>query len=250
MKKLIALVVCAVVAVCSVLAACKTVNKITAIAVTVPPEKTEFYVGEKIELKGAKITVKYEDDTEKVLDVSDDMLTTAELNKTPGEKNVVISYSENDVIKTTTVKIKIIPKTASEEHVRAEMASGDESDVLTASALFDNSALPYGCWKKVEFRIYSNGASVEAVSEGENLDRLLDSAAENWQNKSGWLRLDCDFGKENSAENKEIWEFSTENIDLVTDMPDKLTVSIETADTIYSASYTVPIVIPAYAKTF
>lgn len=88
------------------LAACGASAELSSIEITTPPTKTEYIAGEKFDPAGMVVTAKYDDETEKTLTAEDwtyDL--TGELKTS--DRNVTVSYTENEVTKTVRQRITV-----------------------------------------------------------------------------------------------------------------------------------------------
>lgn len=225
------------------LAACQDANVVTLseISMKAAPEKTEYYVGESLDVKGAKLLAKYSDGTEKEVDLAPSMLSAVDMN-TAGEKTVTVSYTENTITKTTSFKVTVREKTVVEEHLSAMLTDWyekNENHYLDTSVTFDNKAVPYDTWKRVSFTVYRGEEVIgSAVSTGENLVELLGECAEDWTNKESALTLSCPFmNRPKSADNGK-WIYSAFALTHEDEnQADGLKVEIETADKIYRKTF-------------
>lgn len=75
---------------------------IAGISIYSEPDKTTYQIGEKIDLTGSQIKVSYSDNTEKILDVSDDMIGAYDFSKA-GEQTIVVSYGGYEAMFNVTV---------------------------------------------------------------------------------------------------------------------------------------------------
>ncbi len=75
------------------------------IAIENLPDKTEYYVGENFDVSGGKICVNYSDGTNKIIDMTEEMISGFE-NGTTGKKAVMVSYED----KTAGFEVRIISK--------------------------------------------------------------------------------------------------------------------------------------------
>ena len=86
--------------------ACGASAELSSIEITTPPTKTEYVAGEKFDPTGMVVTAKYDDETEKTLTAEDwtyDL--TGELKTS--DRNVTVSYTENEVTKTVRQRITV-----------------------------------------------------------------------------------------------------------------------------------------------
>ena len=79
------------------------VKALSSIAVTAPA-KTTYYVGEKLDTTGMKVTATYDNKSTK--DVTSSAKVTCDLSKA-GEVTATVSYSENNVSKSATFKVTV-----------------------------------------------------------------------------------------------------------------------------------------------
>ncbi|MCI6389064.1 MAG: leucine-rich repeat protein [Ruminococcus sp.] len=77
-------------------------NELLLISVAKLPAKTEYYVGDTLDVTGLKITAKYTDNTEKVID--SDLTITGFNSSTAGTKVVTVDYKG----KTATFNVKVV----------------------------------------------------------------------------------------------------------------------------------------------
>ena len=101
-------------------------KKITQIKVLNPPKKTDYEEGEKFDPTGLKVVAVYQDGTEEEL--SDYTFAPAGALQ-PGDKEIVITYSEWKVSVPVTVNKKTVPDTNNKE---VQQQSRAESDKETA----------------------------------------------------------------------------------------------------------------------
>lgn len=88
------------------LAACGASAELSSIEITAEPTKTTYIAGEKFDPAGMTVTAKYDDDTTRELTAEEwtyDL--TGELKTS--DRNVVISYTENEVTKTARQRITV-----------------------------------------------------------------------------------------------------------------------------------------------
>ena len=84
---------------------------LTGIAVTSPPAKTEYFVGDTLDLAGLAVTATYSDDTAKaVTGYTTDPANGAVLN-TAGIHAVTVSYTEGGVTRTASFDVTVEPAT-------------------------------------------------------------------------------------------------------------------------------------------
>lgn len=74
-----------------------------------PPEKSQYLIGEPLDLTGLVVKAIYTDDTEKTLAGNDYRVTGFDSN-TPGEKKIVVAYTEGSVTKTGTFSVTMKEK--------------------------------------------------------------------------------------------------------------------------------------------
>ena len=226
------------------LTACKTPMDVTLSEVSVKkgPTKSSYFVGENLDLTGARLLIKYTDGTEKEMEMIGTMISPVDMD-TAGNKTVTVTYTEGLITKTTTFPIEVKAKTVVEEHVSAALTDWYEREgqkELDTSVTFDNKKVPYGAWQKVTFTLYQNDTSIgKATSSGDRLKALLQQNETHWVNKDTSLTLSCAFQTRLIAGETDYWSYSmfasTEDSEL---QPNKLIVEIETVDSIYKATFT------------
>lgn len=117
----------------------------------------------------------------------------------------------------------------------------DEVNYFDTSVTFDNSNVSYITWEKVTFTLYKANQEVlgNAVSEGENLDALLEDSKKYWSTEQTQLTLNNAFRARTQSEDNGYWVRSKMEIEDNSDLSGlKLVVEIETPDKIYKAEYT------------
>lgn len=226
------------------LTACKTPIDVMLDEVSVKkgPTKSTYFVGENLDLTGARLLIKYTDGTEKEMEMIGTMISPVDMD-VAGNKTVTVTYTEGMITKTTAFPIEVKAKAVVEEHVSAALTDWYERDgkkELDTSVTFDNKKIPYGAWQKVTFSLYQGETSLgKAVSSGDRLKALLQQTETHWVNKDTSLTLSCAFQTRLIAGDTDHWSYtmfaSTEDSEL---QPNKLIVEIETADSIYKASFT------------
>lgn len=70
------------------------------------PAKTDYFVGEELQLDGALITAQYSDGSEKEVEVSADMISGYDPDK-EGEQYVVVSFSDNGITKSVDFPVTV-----------------------------------------------------------------------------------------------------------------------------------------------
>lgn len=88
------------------LAACGASAELSSIEITTPPAKTEYIAGEKFDPAGMVVTAKYDDDSERTLASDEWTYDLTEALKT-SDRNVTVSYTENEVTKTVRQRITV-----------------------------------------------------------------------------------------------------------------------------------------------
>ena len=78
------------------------------------PTKTEYAIGDELDLAGVVVTAKYSDGTEKVL-AAEDYVVSAFDSSTAGEKMVTVSYTEDGVTKTAAFTVTVKESSGSSE---------------------------------------------------------------------------------------------------------------------------------------
>ena len=128
-------------------------KKLSSIAVTTPPTKTSYYVGDSFDSTNMVVTATYSDNTK--ADVTSSCTFDPATFTSTGNQNVTVSYTEGGVTRTTTQEVAVSANTLQSISisdynttlakdgpftfggtVTATYASGKESDV-TASATFE-----------------------------------------------------------------------------------------------------------------
>ncbi len=106
--KILLLIICIVViGVCSV--ACDEEEPVlTDVSIKSLPNKTEYYVGEDIVLDGAVITAEYSNSTKKDMEVTVEMISGYESDKT-GQQNIKITLEEGGVTKDVEFQVTVKP---------------------------------------------------------------------------------------------------------------------------------------------
>lgn len=242
MKKRIVILLVALLGVVG-LTACKTPMDVMLDEVSVKkgPTKSVYYVGENLDLTGARLLIKYTDGTEKEMEMIGTMISPVDM-ETAGKKTVTVTYTEGLITKTTAFEITVKAKTVVEEHVSAALTDWYEREgkkELDTSVTFDNKKVPYTAWQKVTFTLYQGDTSIgKATSKDGKLQALLQESEKNWPNKDTSLTLSCAFQTRLIAGDTDYWSFTTfaptEDSEA---QPNKLIVEIETVDSIYKATF-------------
>ncbi|MCB6416695.1 bacterial Ig-like domain-containing protein, partial [Faecalimonas umbilicata] len=101
---------------------------VTSITVKTAPEKTEYKIGEELDLTGIVIEAAYDDGTKKEIDIKDCTVTGFD-NTKAGTQKITVTYEEQTVTFEVTVKepsvTSITVKTAPE---KTEYKIGEELD--------------------------------------------------------------------------------------------------------------------------
>ncbi|MGN1100275.1 MAG: bacterial Ig-like domain-containing protein [Christensenellales bacterium] len=128
---------------------------VSSIAIATNP-KTEYYIGDTLDITGATITVTYSDDTTKTVDVTIEMVTVPDLT-TEGEKEVIITYSE----KTVTYRITV---SKTDETLLAEAKAAATGELDEAFALYDEADYLTEKWDILEKYYTDAKAAIESAT--------------------------------------------------------------------------------------
>ena len=91
------------------------------------PTKTEYAIGDELDLVGVVVTAKYSDGTEKVL-AAEDYVVSAFDSSTAGEKQVTVSYTEDGVTKTAAFTVTVKESSGSSEDPGTSEDPGSSED--------------------------------------------------------------------------------------------------------------------------
>ncbi len=94
---------------------------LSSIEIKSQPAKTEYYVGEELDLAGAKITVRYSDDNSVDKAITVDMISGYDKNVV-GAQVLTVTYSEDGIEKTATLSVVVnsIPVTLSSIEIKSQ----------------------------------------------------------------------------------------------------------------------------------
>ena len=128
---------------------------VSSIAIATNP-KTEYYIGDTLDITGATITVTYSDDTTKTIDVTIEMITVPDLT-TEGEKEVIITYSE----KTVTYRITV---SKTDETLLAEAKAAASSELDEVFGQYDEADYLDAKWNVLEKYYTDAKAAIESAT--------------------------------------------------------------------------------------
>ena len=108
-------------------------KKLTSIQVT-PPTKTEYNVGEKLDLTGFKVVAKYSDGSTKEVENKDISFSQYDMSFA-GEKLIRVYYAEGDEVVNSYFKITVIEKTTERQ------SAGCGGSIIASSAIVSLTSL-------------------------------------------------------------------------------------------------------------
>jgi len=89
----------------SILVSCSKQVNIDTIEIYNAPNKTTYKEGEELDLTGAQLRIIYEDNTEKLLDITPDMVSSFDNSKW-GEQFLVVSYND----RTASIRVNVVAR--------------------------------------------------------------------------------------------------------------------------------------------
>jgi hypothetical protein len=139
----------------------RVVKELSSISVTTPPEKTSYFEGDNFDKTGMVVTATYNDGTTKVIT---EYSVTDGSNLAVEKTSVTISYTENEVTKTTEVEgITVIKK--EKLTVKFESYTTEEED----NVKYLEKILPETSIKNFKKDITTNGKTLEIYIGNEKI---------------------------------------------------------------------------------
>lgn len=109
MKKFLGLMIICLLAIPVVLVGCAKGNPVVGIEMNTMPTKTNYYIGEELDLTGATVSIVHENGEVEVVDMSKTSLSNFD-SSTLGKKQVIVTYKVDGVEFTTSINYTVVAR--------------------------------------------------------------------------------------------------------------------------------------------
>ena len=148
---------------------------VSSISVEELPDKCQYVQGNKLDLTGAKVHVYYDDSTEEVLDITEDMISGYDSSKVGSQVITVTLENKTDTFSVNVIEKKVVTRYYSDPEV-LEYVEGqgfDYKGMVVHTEYNDNSSTDINLNESTaEIMLISTGSSGETI-ESEELKNLV-----------------------------------------------------------------------------